>query len=233
MEAFGGLDILVNNAGISRMGEIDTMTRDDWERTIAVNLTGVAAMSHWAAKHWRDAGPNAGRAIINVSSPVGANPSSVSVAYSTAKAGVAGITVATAPTLAPLGVRVNAIAPIGRSRLTDGAGTVAHLMAPPSDGGFDRFHPSHVAPLVVYLASGSCRFTGRLFGIEGDDVFLFSGWSADGHASNNGATWSQEGLAAALEPMPAQDELWVLWPGGRTLAKIPADASLAALAAIA
>ncbi len=230
VEAFGRLDILVNNAGISRMGSIGDMTREDWERVIGVNLTGTAAMTHFAATHWRDAGPQAGRAVVNVSSPVGAHPSAVSLAYSTSKAGVAGLTLASAPALAPLGVRMNAIAPVARSRLTEAAPTVAKLMAPPPAGVFDRYHPSNVAPLVTYLASPLCRFTGRLFGADGDDVFLLTGWSADHHANNAGQTWSVEGLDKALGAFPLQDDSWALWPGGRVEARTPSDATLAALA---
>src|SRR5262249_16960626 len=74
VKTFGRLDILVNNAGIARFATIDKLTRRDWERTIAVNLTGTAAMCHWAASHWRERGPEAGRRIINTTSGVGLTP---------------------------------------------------------------------------------------------------------------------------------------------------------------
>ncbi|MGE0827869.1 MAG: SDR family NAD(P)-dependent oxidoreductase [Hyphomonadaceae bacterium] len=224
--AFGRADIVVNNAGIAPSGGIEALTQDDWDRVIGVNLTGVAAISHWAARHWAEAGKASARALINVSSPVGAHPSAFSVAYSTSKAAVAALTIASAPSLAPFGVRVNAIAPIGRSRLTDATPTVAKIMAAPDGAGFDRFDPANAAPLVVYLASPHCRFTGRLLGVEGDGVFLLNGWTAEHAAENGGQSWTLDTITAALAAMPAQEESWALWPGGRMRKKTPSDITL-------
>ncbi len=229
--AFGRLDIVVNNAGIARFNTTERMTREDWELTIAVNLTGTAAVSHWASSHWLQAGPAPGRAIVNTSSPAGTNPAVGAPAYCASKAGVAAFTISAATELAWLGVRVNAIAPMARTRMTLAVPALDDIMKPVQDG-FDRVAPEHVSPLVVYLASERCRFTGRVFGIEGDDLFLFEGWSAEHAFSNHGRPWSPETLERALAGVDRQDRGFMIAPSTRVDAPSPTDETLAALEAV-
>jgi NAD(P)-dependent dehydrogenase (short-subunit alcohol dehydrogenase family) len=226
--AFGRIDIVVNNAGICRFAETDAMTPEDWDLTIAVNLTGTAAVSHWAARHWRSIGPEAGRAIINTSSPAGTNPAPGSPSYCASKGGVAAFTIAAATELAGLGVRVNAIAPMARTRMTLDVPALDAIMKPVEQG-FDRVAPDHVSPLVVYLASAQCRFTGRVFGIEGDDLFLFEGWSAEHHLNNGGEAWSVGDLESRLAELDRQDRGWMIAPSVRLAGPSPADETLATL----
>jgi NAD(P)-dependent dehydrogenase (short-subunit alcohol dehydrogenase family) len=229
---FGRLDIVVNNAGICRFAAVDEMTREDWERTIAVNLTSTAALAQAAAAHWRELGPAPGRAIVNTSSPAGTNPAPGSTSYCASKAGVAAFTIAAAIELATLGVRVNAIAPMARTRMTLAVPALDEIMRP-VDTGFDRVAPEHVSPLVVYLASPRCRFTGRLFGIEGDDLFLFEGWSAEHHFNNRGRPWSLDTLERALADVDRQDRGFLIAPSARIPGPAPSDATLAELEAVA
>jgi NAD(P)-dependent dehydrogenase (short-subunit alcohol dehydrogenase family) len=225
---FGGLDIVVNNAGICRFADMGEMTREDWELTIAVNLTGTAAVANWAARYWREIGPRPGRAIVNTSSPAGTNPAPGSPSYCASKAGVAALTIAAATALAPLGVRVNAIAPMARTRMTLAVPALDEIMKP-VEIGFDRLAAENVSPLVVYLASEPCRFTGRVFGIEGDDLFLFDGWSAEHHFNNCQKRWSPETLERALAKADRQDRGYMIAPSTRTAAPSPSDETLAAL----
>jgi 3-oxoacyl-[acyl-carrier protein] reductase len=107
-EQFGGIDILVNNAGIASPRRIEDITEDDWDRTIAVNLTSCflatqAALPGMRARHW-------GR-IINVSSVAAQTGGVVGPHYAASKAGMLGLTRAYAQRLAREGVTVNAIAP--------------------------------------------------------------------------------------------------------------------------
>ncbi len=185
---FGRLDILVNNAGITQYGGIETETGGGWNRTLAVNLTGTAALMHWAARHWATQGPELGRAIVNTSSPAGTNPPPGAISYVASKAAVAAITASAATELAHLGVRVNALAPMARSRMTDAVPRLDTIMRAPETG-FDRMAPDNVARLMLYLASPDCRFTGRVFGVDGDDIYLFEGMSAETRVSNGGAAW--------------------------------------------
>jgi len=229
VSGFGRLDILVNNAGISRFGTtIDKTSREDWELTLAVNLTGTAAMTHWAAQHWQQIGSAPGRAIVNTTSPAGTNPAPGSAPYCASKAGVIALTITSAAELAPLGVRVNAIAPMARTRMTEAVAVLADILRKPEKG-FDRIAPEHASPLVTYLASMRCRFTGRVFGIEGDDLYLFDGFSANQHFNNEQNPWTVEGIEQALRAVDLQDRGLMIAPGRRLSGLQPSDATLAAL----
>lgn len=225
---FGGLDIVVNNAGINRPASLVTMTEADFDLEIGVHLKGTAAVSHHAARFWAERGPAQGRAIVNTSSPVGMHPMPDGGPYCAAKAGVAAITQVHAQELAALGVRVNAIAPSARTRMVEASPSVDELM--PRHQGFDRHDPAHVSPLVVYLASSACRFTGRVFGVEGPDVVLYQPWSAEQLFSHQGG-WTPEALAEALAAVPPQTGLRAFYPGGRIETRFPPNRTMKALAA--
>lgn len=229
--AFGRLDIVVNNAGISAFNSIDRETPENWHRVIGVNLTGSAAVSHWAAAHWREAGPQAGRAIVNTGSPAGTNPLPGGPAYCVSKAGVAALTLASAYDLAELGVRVNAIAPMARTRMTLAVPMLDAIMATVTDR-FDRVAPEHISQVMLYLASPDCDFTGRVFGCEGDDVFLFSGFSADTHINNGGAAWTPNALGQALADVDRQDRGYAIAPSMRFPGPAPTDDVFEALATV-
>ncbi|MBO4256945.1 SDR family NAD(P)-dependent oxidoreductase [Streptomyces griseorubiginosus] len=229
LEAFGRVDIIVNNAGISRFGTIDTISRRDWERTVAVNLTGTAALCHWAAAHWRKEGPQPGRSIVNTSSGVGLVPWPGNPMYAAAKAGVAALTITCAMELAELGVRVNAVAPAARSRISE---TVAPELMKSVEDGFDRMAPENVAAIVAYLASPLCRFTGRVFGVIGDDLTIYDGWTVSRHFNNAEQRWSPETLQTALADVPLQQQVTQQGVTGMEQAPSPPQEVLAALTAV-
>jgi hypothetical protein len=85
---------------------------------------------------------------------------------------------------------------------------------------------------MLYLASPGCTFTGRVFGCEGDDVFLFSGFSADTHVNNGGAAWTPDSLAQALTDVDRQDRSYAIAPSMRFPGPAPTDDVFAALAAV-
>ncbi len=114
----GRLDVLVNNAGVNTLAHrvtIDRFPREEWDRILAVDLTGVYEVSRVAAAVMREQG---GGRIINVASIAGLVPLRLQCAFVAAKAGVVNLTRAMALELAPHGVLVNAIAP--GSTLTEG-----------------------------------------------------------------------------------------------------------------
>ena len=223
---FGGLDIVVNNAGINRPASIANMTEADFDLEVGVHLKGTAAVSHHAARFWTERGPGRGRAIINTTSPVGVHPMPDGGPYCAAKAGIAAFTQVLAQELAALGVRANAIAPAARTRMVMASPSVDRLM--PRSTGFDRYAPEHIAPLIVYLASPLCRFTGRIFGVEGPDVALYQPWSAETLISRPGG-WTAETLAAALDAVPQQSAIRAFYPGGRIDTVSPPNRTLKAL----
>jgi NAD(P)-dependent dehydrogenase (short-subunit alcohol dehydrogenase family) len=228
VSTFGGLDIVVNNAGINRPASVAAMTEADFDLEVGVHLKGTAAVCHHAAKFWSDRGPAAGRAIVNTSSPVGVHPMPEGGPYCAAKAGIAAFTQVLAQELAGLGVRANAIAPAARTRMVMASPSVDQLM--PRSAGFDRHAPEHVSPLVVYLASPLNRFTGRVFGVEGPDVAVYTPWSADELVTAEGQ-WTAEALAAALAILPQQAAIRAFYPGGRIETVSPPNRTLKALAA--
>ena len=231
ISAFGRLDVVVNNAGISRPTRFGAIAEDDWRLTFDVNAMGTAAIIDAAARHWAAVGPDRGRAIVNTASPAAASTLAPIGLYSASKAAVVALTEAAAEDLAPLGVRVNAIAPVARTRLIDGVPEMVEYMAPRA--GFDRFDPAHVSALVVYLASPLCRFTARLIGVEGDTVYLYSQRSAEVRLCNDGVAPTPGKLARSLKGEPAQQEFWAVFPGDRIRFRLPADGVAATLESIA
>lgn len=226
VKEFGRLDIIVNNAGIAAGGPTAEITRQDWDRTIGVNLTGTAALCHWAGAHWRDKGPEAGRRIINTASSVGLTIPPGAFAYAASKAGVAALTICCALDLAPLGVRANGLAPVGRTRISE---TMAPDMMKKPESGFDIMDPDNVAAVVVYLASEHCDFTGRVIGSIGDQLDVFDGWTVSFHDTNGQKRWTIDALKAALAEVPRQQRGNAQY--GREHAT-PSDAALEALAAV-
>ena len=115
---WGSLDIVVNNAGINSIVHrvpIDEYPRSEWDRILAVDLTGLYEVSKAAARVMRARG--SGR-IINIASIAGLVPLRLQCAFVAAKAGVINLTRAMALELGPHGILVNGIAP--GSTLTDG-----------------------------------------------------------------------------------------------------------------
>ena len=105
---FGRLDALVNNAGIAVFEPMLETTIDDWNRVLAVNLSGPFLCTQAAAPLMREHG---GGAIVNITSISAVRASTLRSAYGTSKAGLAHLTKQLAVELAALGIRVNAVAP--------------------------------------------------------------------------------------------------------------------------
>ena len=133
VKTHGRLDILVNNAGVNTLAHrvpIDQFPREEWDRLIAVDLTGVFEVSKAAARVMRAQG--SGR-IINIASIVGLVPLRLQCPFVAAKAGVVNLTRAMALELGPHGILVNGIAP--GSTLTEGTRQLFY-----GDGGKFREH---------------------------------------------------------------------------------------------
>lgn len=229
VKTFGRLDVVVNNAGINRPGSLVDLTELDVDAQLEVHLKGTLAVSHFAAAHWNAVGPAHGRAIVNTTSPVGLHPTAGGGVYGAAKAGIAAATISHAQELAPLGVRVNAVAPSARTRMVVDSPSVLALM--PTAEGFDRHDPAHVSPLVVHLAGDTCRFTGRIFAIEGPDVAIYNPFDISGHWTNVGV-WTPETLEAVFADVDQQARTTALFPGGVVAHGVPAGRTLRAISRV-
>ena len=168
LDELGGLDVLVNNAGFVRDRMLVNTSEEEWDAVVRVHLKGHFAPLRHAAAYWRaeaKAGrPRAAR-VVNTSSGAGLQGSVGQATYSAAKAGIAGLTLVAAEELGRYGVTVNAIAPVARTRMTEGA--FPEMMAG-VDGGFDAMDPANNSPVVAWLASEeSGDVTGRVIEIEG------------------------------------------------------------------
>jgi NAD(P)-dependent dehydrogenase (short-subunit alcohol dehydrogenase family) len=161
------LDIVVNNAGITgRSFPITELTDEDWESVIACDLTSVFLVSRAAVKLML---PRRRGRIINIASIAGKEGNPTLVPYSTAKAGVIGLTKALAKEVATSGIFVNAVAPavIGTDLLQQMTkSTVDMLVAKIPMGRVGT--PAEVAALVAWLASEECSFsTGAVYDLSG------------------------------------------------------------------
>lgn len=191
VSTFGRLDALVNNAGCLRDRTIANFTEEDWDLVVAVNLKGTAAPLHHAARYWRDLSKQTGApvqaAVVNTTSASGLYANAGQGNYAAAKAGVAALTIVAARELARYGVRVNAIAPVAATRLTDSV---------MSDAAKERFDPTRVSPLVVYLAGPEAHgVTGRIFELGGDAlVAVDPARPVTGYRAEGGA-WTAEHVA--------------------------------------
>ena len=223
---FGGLDIVINNAGINRPSSLVELSEQDVDAQLSVHLKGTLAVSHFAAAYWNDVGFQPNRAIVNTTSAVGLHPTAGGGVYGAAKSAIAALTVSHAQELAKLGVRVNAIAPCARTRMVIASPNVLALM--PEAEGFDRHDPSHVTPLVLYLASEVCRFTGRVFAIEGPDVAIYRPFGVEQHWSTQ-EFWAPESLAQALSAVAEQSTTEAFLPGGVVQHRTPPSRTLRAL----
>ncbi|MER5648427.1 SDR family oxidoreductase [Streptosporangium sp. NPDC002524] len=206
LSAFGRLDILVNNAGFVRDRMLVSMTEQEWDDVIRVQLKGHFLPLRHAAAHWRErseAGDPVDARVINTSSGAGLFGGAGQGNHSAATAGVVALGQVAAAELGHYGVTVNTIVPTARTRMT---GKTRAATAGPADGfdagagqgGFDVTHPANIAPLVAWLGSaGSRHVTGRVFEVGGGAISLADGWR-HGPRADRGARWDPADIGDAV-----------------------------------
>jgi NAD(P)-dependent dehydrogenase (short-subunit alcohol dehydrogenase family) len=179
LDAFGRIDGLVNNAGILRDRVLVNISEADWDLVVRVNLRGTFLMTREVAKHWREqskAGAEVSGSVVNTSSESGVFGNPGQANYAAAKAAIASLTQVSSKELQRYGVRVNAILPQARTRLTEGAFGDA-LAA--KEGEFDRMDPANVSPFVAYLLTPDCPLSGEVFLVGGSRVQRIQPWTKD------------------------------------------------------
>jgi NAD(P)-dependent dehydrogenase (short-subunit alcohol dehydrogenase family) len=196
IDVFGGIDVLVNNAGFVRDRMLVNTSEEEWDAVIRVHLKGHFAPLRHAGAYWRteakEGRPRAAR-VINTSSGAGLQGSVGQATYSAAKAGIAGLTLVAAQELGRYGVTVNAVAPVARTRMTEGAFDTSQ-MALPEDN----------SPVVAWLASEEAGdVTGRVIEIDGSTLTVETGWR-HGPARDHGSRWDAASVGPALRELLAQ-----------------------------
>jgi len=157
LDAFGRVDIVINNAGILRDRSFHKMDAAMIDEVIDVHLKGAMFVSQPAFRLMRE--QRYGR-IVNTSSASGLFGNYGQANYGAAKAGLAGLTRVLAIEGSTHGIKVNAIAPIALTRMTQGiSGDLASNVAPES-----------VSPLVAYLASEECSVNGNIYSVAGGRI---------------------------------------------------------------
>lgn len=174
--AMGGVDGLVNSAGIDLIAPLSQITDADWDRIIAVNLTGAMKLARAFEPHLAAAER---AAIVNLSSGAGLVPLKHRSAYSASKAGLQMFSKSLAMELAGQGIRVNCVCPgavetpLFRSSLRAGEDEAAQLQAVRSRYALERIaDPDEIAAAILWLLSDEASYvTGVALAVDGGRTF--------------------------------------------------------------
>ncbi|WP_270732279.1 SDR family oxidoreductase [Shimia sp. Alg240-R146] len=164
----GGLSILVNNVGMRDRRTLQEFTRDDLRRLMDVDLIAPFRLSQRAAEQMA---PNGYGRIVNISSIAGLIAQSGDAAYTSAKAGINGMTKALAAELGAQGINVNAVAPGYFKTAPNEAAAAdptvtAKLKAASALGRWGE--PAELAPAILFLASPAASYvTGHILAVDG------------------------------------------------------------------
>src|SRR6478752_7218047 len=157
VDTFGRIDIVINNAGILRDAAFKNMDAAKLEPVIDVHLKGAFYVTQAAWAHMREA--NYGR-IVNTSSAAGIFGNFGQTNYGAAKMGIVGLTRVLAVEGAKNNIKVNAIAPVARTRMTE------ELLGPVAE----KLGPEYITSVVTYLAHEDCPVSGEVYSCGGGRV---------------------------------------------------------------
>ncbi len=197
---YGDLHGIVNNAGILRDRMLVNMTEDEFDSVVGVHLKGTWLMMRHAGAYWREqakAGASVRASVVNTSSTSGLHSNPGQGNYGPAKSAIATLSIIGARELGRYGVRVNAIAPSARTRMTLSTPGLGERIAEPEDGAFDRWDPANVSPLVAWLCTEDCPATAQVYWIGGNRVARYLEWTPADVARTDGR-WEIDDLAAVV-----------------------------------
>lgn len=199
LAAFGELHVLVNNAGILRDRMLVNMSDEEWDAVVHVHLRGHFLSLRAAARYWKAAakeGKELAPSVINTASTSGLFGQVGQGNYGAAKSGIATLSHIADMELGRYGVRVNAICPAARTRLTEG------MVAEGVEGAFDADDPGNISPFVAHLATAGSPIHGRSFFVHGGGVHLFQPWAiVDSIQADH--RWTLDELAEAAPRLAA------------------------------
>ena len=190
ISSFGRLDVLVNNAGILRDKTLLKLEPADFRAVLDVHLTGTFLCMQAAAEHMKAQGSGS---IINTSSVSGLLGNFGQSNYAAAKAGIYGLTRTASIELQRYGVRVNAVAPIAKTRLTEDLPMFQKIE--------DTLSPEHVAPAHLFLASELSReVTGVVLAVAGARMSVFKVVESPGkYKESDAGVWTADEIAEHFE----------------------------------
>jgi NAD(P)-dependent dehydrogenase (short-subunit alcohol dehydrogenase family) len=190
VQAFGRVDVLVNNAGILRDKSFLKMDEGMWDSVVNVHAKGTFLVSQVFAKQLVAQG--GGGRIVNTTSVSGMLGNFGQANYSSAKAGIYGLTRTMSIELQKHRITVNAIAPIAKTRMTEDL---------PMFQGVDTLTPEHIAPAALFLGSDLCGDrTGHVLAIAGARVYAFKVIETTGrYKETDNGLWTAQEIAESWD----------------------------------
>src|SRR5690349_1830617 len=184
LDRLGGLDALINNAGIAGpTGQVDSIEPDDWDRTIAINITGQFNCARLAVPHLRK---SKNPSIVNLSSIAGRLGMARRSPYCASKWAVIGFTKSLSAELGPTGIRVNSVLPglvegDRLRRVIDANAKTRGITSADAEAEFVSYvsmktmvTPQQIADAILFLCSPRGRtISGQAISICGDVQMLF------------------------------------------------------------
>jgi len=190
-ERFGRVDILVNSAGIVADKSLFDLEVEDWDRVISVHLRGTFLCTRAFARLGRK--KRQGGSIINMTGISGMLGNLGQINESTSKAGIYGLTRTASIELQRFGIRVNAIAPIARTRLTEDLPMFEKVSG--------TMEAKHIAPAAVFLASALAEdISGTVLSVAGGRLSCFELAESQGRVKEaDDGVWTPEQIAQAYD----------------------------------
>jgi NAD(P)-dependent dehydrogenase (short-subunit alcohol dehydrogenase family) len=177
---YGRVDIVINNAGIFTVDDFESLTLDALQRELAVHIVGAFNVTQQAWPHFVD--QQYGRVVMTISTGVFGGAETVH--YSSAKAGVIGLTRSLAVAGRDHGIMVNALSPSAYSRLFSDPG-LKQFATSADTASEGRGEPETVVPVATFLAHESCPVTGEMFSSTGTNVGRIILAATPGHTQEN------------------------------------------------
>jgi len=186
VDGFGRIDVLLNNAGILRDKTLLKMDLAMWNAVLDVHLTGSFLCLQAAAEKMKEQG---GGVIVNTTSVSGMLGNFGQANYSAAKAGIYGLTRTASIELQRYKIRVNAIAPVAKTRMTEDLPMFEKIE--------DSMSPEHVAPAHLFLASElSAELTGSVLSVAGGRLSVYKVVESAGrYKETDGGIWTAQEIA--------------------------------------